>query len=332
VPAAARTPRRLDVARYADLVTRPSARYRAAQKAFGSFPRFDPQDGETVLEPPAPGPGHWVGAPSVLHDPARDVVLLTYRLRRPRGEPDERGYECRVAESKDGVHFDDVWSVRKGELGSVSLERFNLHRDTDGRYLLYLSYLHPEDGRWRIDVVTAADPHSFDVRRAQTVLRPESTRTDAVKDPYVVRHGAAYLMYVSTFLTEKGPAPTSLAVSTDGVRFRWLGTTFDVGSGWDRYQTRLSCIVAVGGGYVGLYDGAGSAAEDTEERLGAASSHDLRRWERLSSDEPWLVSPHPPGSLRYPDVLDRGDEWWVYYEYGRADGSHELRLNRLPKG
>jgi len=50
----------------------------------------------------------------------------------------------------------------------------------------------------------------------------------------------------------------------------------------------------------------------------------------MSVDEPWLLSPHASGSLRYPDVLERDGEWWIYYEYARADGSHELRLNRVP--
>ena len=44
---------------------------------------FDPEAGELVLTPEAPGAGYWVGAPSVLRDGAD--VILTYRRRRPRG-------------------------------------------------------------------------------------------------------------------------------------------------------------------------------------------------------------------------------------------------------
>ena len=138
-------------------------------------------------------------------------------------------------------------------------------------------------------------------------------------------------MFVSTFLADEGPAPTCLALSLDGLRFRWLGEALPVGSGWDRHQARLSAVVRADGAFLGLYDGAASPAEDTEERLGVALSFDLRRWERLSVDEPWLRSPHASGSLRYADVLERGDERWVYYEYARADGSHELRLSRVPR-
>jgi len=106
---------------------------------------------------------------------------------------------------------------------------------------------------------------------------------------------------------------------------------FDVGDRWDRYQAQLSAVFQIDNKYVGLYDGSASPEEDTEERLGLAESRDLRAWERVSVDAPWLVSPHATGSLRYPEVLERDGEWWVYYEYARDDGSHELRLNRVPK-
>jgi hypothetical protein len=288
--------------------------------------KWDPAAGVTVLAPEAPGRGHWVGAPSVLDD--GDRVLLAYRLRRPH--PD-RGYECRIAQSADGVRFTDLWTVRKETLRSASMERFCLRTCDDGRYLLYTSYEHPDDGRWRIDVSEAGAVDELDAARARTVLTPAATGTAAVKDPIVVRVGDEWLMFVSTFLTDAGPAPTSLAVSSDGIRFDWRGTVFDVGAGWDSYQARLSAVVHTDNGYVGLYDGSGSADEDTEERLGLAKSPDLLAWTRVSVDEPWLVSPHATGSLRYPDVLERDAEWWIYYEYAREDGSHELRLNRVPK-
>jgi hypothetical protein len=76
------------------------------------------------------GRGHWVGAPSVVDD--GDRVLLAYRKRRPMGQTDDRGYECCIAESHDGTHFRDIWSVRKAELQSTSMERFALVCDATG--------------------------------------------------------------------------------------------------------------------------------------------------------------------------------------------------------
>ena len=147
--------------------------------------RFDPAEGTTIRAPEAAGPGHWVGAPSVLHDPARKTILLAYRARRPG----DRGYRAFVAESADGVAFADVWSVEKSAFGATSMERFALHRDPDGRYLLYVSYEGGEDGRWRIDVLESERPDGFDPAGARTVLTPATTGTAAVKDPYVVRVG-----------------------------------------------------------------------------------------------------------------------------------------------
>jgi hypothetical protein len=199
----------------------------------------------------------------VLYDPARERVLLTYRKRRPRGSPVDRGYECCVAESKDGTHFDELWSVRKEQLGTTSMERFNLHRDPDGR--------------WRIDVIEADRPDGFEVDRAQTVLTAAGTGTAAVKDPYVLRAGPAYYMFVSTFLTDAGPAPTSLAVSLDGVRFRWLGETLGVGEGWDRYQARLSGILRTDTGFVGFYYECARADGSHGLRLAASRSNSADR-------------------------------------------------------
>ena len=307
--------------------------YGPRQKAFAAFPRFDPEEGATILAPAASGPGHWVGCPSVLDDPARGTILIAYRKRRPRGgPPPDRGYECCIAESRDGIAFETIWTLTKDELATESMERFCLQRDPDGRYLLYLSYVDPRDGRWRIDVVEARAPDGFEVGSARKVLSAADTGTDAVKDPYVVRVGRAYYMYVSTFVTADGPAPTSLAVSVDGLRFHWLGETLAVGDRWDRYQARLSGILRLDGLFLGFYDGAASAAEDTEERLGIALSSNLRHWTRLSVEDPWLVSPHATGSLRYVDCLERDGEWWLYYEYATADGSHELRLSRVRAG
>ena len=277
-----------------------------------------------MLEPEAPGRGFWVGAPSLLDD--GDRILLAYRKRRPReGAPPDRGYECRIAASRDGVHFDDIWVVDKAAFDTASMERFCLRRAAAGHYVLYVSYEDPDDGRWRIDAVRAERPDAFDVSTSRPLLTAGGTKTTAVKDPYVMRAGPGYLMLVSMFLTDEGPAPTGLATSRDGLDFSWHGETLGVGTGWDRYQARLSSIVRTGKSYLGFYDGAGSPDEDTEERLGLAVSDDLGHWQRLSVERPWVQSPHASGSLRYVDVLDRGQELWLYYEYARRDGSHELR-------
>ncbi len=315
-----------------------------------SLPRFDPEEGTVILRPDGAGEGTWVGCPGVLHEPERGRFLLTYRRRRPRGDPaTERGWRCAVAVSGDGVAFRDVWAVEKGELGTPSMERSCLLPDPAGGYLLYLSYVDPADQRWRIDVVHAREPDGFDVATAAPVLTAAATGTEGVKDPYALRIGPAIHLFASVaaaaglegearmrahatadiFATGVTTHPTALAIGMDGRRFQWRGIVLDVGTGWDGYQARLNSVVRMGGAWVGFYDGARGAEENYEEHCGLALSHDLERWTRLTPDGPWATSPHGTRSLRYVEAVPVGDELWLYYEYARADGAHELRLSRL---
>jgi hypothetical protein len=313
--------------------------------------RLDPTDSTVVLTPESDEPGFWVGCAAVLHEPEKGRFVLTYRRRRPRGHSDgDRGYRCAVATSEDGVHFTDVWSVDKSELGSPSMERFSLVRSTGG-YELFISYVDPADNRWRIDVLEAEDIDGFDVATRTEVLTAASTGTEGVKDPYVLRQGPdTYLIasYAEQLPDGQGGAqahatadiynvgatthPTGLATSVDGQPFTWHGQILPVGSGWDGYQARLNSVVPLEtGGYLGFYDGSAGHEENYEERTGLATSADLFTWHRLTPDGPWTVSPHGTGSVRYVDAHLIDGQWWIYFETTRSDGAHELRLAR-PRG
>ncbi len=320
-------------------------------RVYGALSGFDPEQATVVMEPENSGRGTWVGCPGVLYEPQQKRFLMTYRQRRPRGNPTtERGWRCAVAASEDGVHFKDVWAVEKSELGTSSMERFCLLPRMEGGYQLYLSYVDPVDNRWRIDLVEGDAPDAFDVRTRKPALTAASTGTEGVKDPYVMRVGPAVYLYASfasaetlgrnqraqahasadIYNTGTTTHPTGLAMGLDGRDFEWQGSVLGVGTGWDRYQARLNSIAPLpGGAWVGFYDGSAGAEENYEERCGLAISHDLRRWDRLSSHGPWMVSHHGTGSLRYLDAVPVGEELWLYYEYARADGAHELRLSKV---
>lgn len=70
--------------------------------------------------------------------------------------------------------------------------------------------------------------------------------------------------------------------------------------------------------------------ENYEERCGLAASADLRHWERLTADAPWITGPYGNGSVRYTDAVAVEGQWWIYYEMARPDGAHELRMQRVP--
>jgi hypothetical protein len=307
------------------------------------FPAFDPADSLLVRAPERAEPGYWVGAPSVLVD--GDRTWLTYRERRPRGAAAERGWRCAIAVSRDGERFEDVWEVRKDELETPSMERFDMTRTADG-YELLLSFVDPADGRWRIDSVMAARPEALDVATRRPALTADSTGTEGVKDPVLVEIGGAAHLLAS--YAARGPDvdaaahatadiyntgatvhPTGLAIRNPP-GFTWQGTALQVGraGSWDGYQARLGAIIAVNGGFAGLYDGSASHEENYEERLGLATSPDGRSWRSDTTTGPWLTGPGPSGSIRYVDVVARDGVWWAYFEITRPDGAHELRLGR----
>lgn len=315
-----------------------------------ALPRpFDPSAGVAVRAPERPEAGFWAGAPTVVRHDAR--WWLSYRERRPRGLGAERGWRAAIAVSDDGIRFDDVWDIHKDELGTASMERFALvPPEGPGEWTLYLSFVDPVDGRWRIDCVSGPDPARFDVATRRPVLTAASTGAEGVKDPVVVRTPGGEFLFVSYAAARPGlPAdahvtsdifnvgatthPTGLATrgESDPARaFTWRGEALAVGAGWDRYQARLGSVVAVDGGWLGFYDGSASHAENYEERLGIATSRDLRSWNRRTPDGPWLVGPGASGSVRYVSAHRLADGWRYYAEVTRPDGAHELRVIDVP--
>lgn len=329
-----------------------------SEKSFARLPLFDPEAGLVVRRPERSAPGYWVGAPTAIYDGARERFYLVYRRRRPREDVLDRSYEITIAESKDGIEFDDVWKMRKSELSSASIEKCSLLRGHDDRYRLYVSYVDPVDSRWRIDVLESDSPDSFDTARRSEVLtaasasRAHDLPVEGVKDPAVYLVGRVYYMFVSfaegiapshgarrelhrtsdVYNTGLLTAPTALATSTDGVRFRWRGRVLPVGAkgAWDAYQSRLGSIVRRGGIWYGFYDGSRSHEENYEERAGMAQSLDLIGWEKTSEDGPVFAARSGSGSVRYIEVLRLDGDLHYYYEMATADGSHELRAAVVP--
>jgi hypothetical protein len=223
------------------------------------------------------------------------------------------------------------------------MERFCLGPTPDG-FALYLSSVDPADRRWRIDVVEASDPARFDTASRRPVLTAATTGTEGVKDPVLVRAPDGDCLFASFAAARPELAldahatadiytvgatthPTGVATRRAGdAAFTWDGEALAVGTGWDRYQARLGSVAAVDGGWVGTYDGSASHDENYEERCGLATSTDLRHWESVSPDGPWLMGPGVTGSIRYADLQRVGGAWWCWAEVTRPDGAHELQV------
>jgi hypothetical protein len=311
----------------------------------GHLPLFDPQQGQTVIEPLQAGEGWWAGASSAVWDEEQKCFHLYYRLRRPRELG--RGADCRVARSADGLHFEDIWRATKDDFHAQSVEKAALVKTQDGTYRLYVSCVTPEDGKWRISMIEAARPEELNPASAVPILGPEDIGAQGVKDPYVVSVGPARYMIVSyaptpqvsagqaaamhatgdVYATGITKSHTGLAVSLDGVKFHWLGDIFSPGTGWDAYAARVSSVLYLPPVFAAFYDGSATVGENYEEKTGLALTWDLRSYVRLTPDAPLLTSPHASRSLRYVDAVRGPRGVYCYYEYARPDGSHELRLS-----
>jgi hypothetical protein len=317
-----------------------------SKKWFGTIPLIEPARGTVVREAPGSGKGYWAGACSAMYDQEAEKFYLYYRYRKPRGEG--RGFECRIAESTDGVTFTDIWTANKDEFGTSSVERGSLIKTPEGTYLLYISYVDPQDSRWRIDVMESDLPSKFKPGARMKVLTAPELGLEGVKDPYVVLIGRMYYMLISyAAVAQSGEtasaeqlhgtqdayntglivSATGLATSGDGLDFRWHGTVMDVGEGWDAYESRVTSIVYAPPVFNAFYDGAANVEGNYEERTGLAISFDLRWFDRITTKAPALISPHGSGGLRYVDAVPMGSQIYYYYEMARPDGAHDLMVD-----
>lgn len=304
---------------------------------------FDPDKGVTAIEPLGSGTGWWAGAPSAVWTGER--FYLSYRLRRPQPE---RGGETRIAVSTDGEHFESIWSAQKEDFNTASIERSALVRVADDHWRLYISYVDGADGRWRIDLMEAARPDGFKPQDRRRILTAADIGGEAVKDAWIGRNGAGWVMiasYVPTpdetidpqqlhgtkdiYNTGLSKSLSGLATSADGLAWHWEGPIFEpAASGWDAYAARLNTVVASATSWLAFYDGSASVDQNYEERCGIAVSDDLRHWQRLSKDGPAIGASGGPGTVRYVEAVQAADWTRFYYEYTRSDGAHELRTVR----
>jgi hypothetical protein len=289
------------------------------------LPRFE---GATVVVPaPGRGPGNWAGAASAtLVD---DTVYLAYRLRRPL--TDGRGVSVVVARSTDGVRFEPVCEVRRGDVGAESFERPVVVRRPDGGWRLYLSCATPASKHWWIEALDADTPEALpEGRRTRTLPGSDD---EAVKDPVVLVDEAGWRMWVCCHpLTEPGHEDrmtTRLATSDDGLAWRWQGAALAPTPGsWDARGARVVAVVDTDPLTV-LYDGRATAEQNWHEVTGLAVERDGL----LVPDpgNPVAVSPHSDGAFRYATAVRLPDgSTRFYFEAARADGAHDLFTSLVP--
>ncbi|GAB3990525.1 hypothetical protein GCM10029978_118630 [Actinoallomurus acanthiterrae] len=292
------------------------------------FPLPSYKRSRVVVPPPEEGGGYWAGAPSACV--ADGEIYLAYRLRRPLGHG--RGYAVVVAHAVDGERLETLCVIHSDQMAAESLERPALVVTPEGTWRLYLSCATPGTKHWRVEVLEAADPRSFDPATAEVVL-PGSDLI-GVKDPVILRQGDKWHLWASCHpLADPDEADqmvTDYATSADGLEWTWHGTVLAGRPGhWDSRGVRISSVVTDDGETVAYYDGRASAAENYEERTGVATGEGFGVLEQQGTG-PAAASPYAGGGLRYLVAVPLRDAGWrLYYEATRPDGAHELRTELI---
>lgn len=285
-----------------------------------ALPRYE--GSEVVIKAPAPGPGNWAGAPSVvLH---RGVFWLAYRVRRPLDSG--RGVAVEVARSRDGVRFEPVATIQRRTFGAESFERPALIPLDDDGWRLYLSCATPGTKHWWIEAVDAREPSRLSWGSRRVVL-PGDKRW-AVKDPVITRHGDLWRALVCCHplvdLGDEDRMYTRVATSRDGLDWTWQSDVLAGRPGkWDSRGARVTAVLGEDPLTV-LYDGRPSAEANWYETTGLARV-DRDRLIPIG-DEPIATSPWSDHAFRYAAAVRLPDGRLRYYfEAAREDGAHDLR-------
>lgn len=315
------------------------------QKCISILPKPDPEKGVTVFEPDGKGYGYWVGGHDVTYDPKEKKFYLYFRVRKPLGKG--RGVECRIAESDDGINYTTIWTGNKKELNAKSLEVGSLIKDPySGRWRLYISVEDADTKQWRVDLVEGDHPAEFDLWSHRTVMAPQDFGINVIKDPRVYIIGGLYHAFVcvnskecceveKTGNTEIrrpiGMDATALMTSSDGVYWRDLEYVFEPGKGaqgeWGHYRARINSIIWIPPTYLGFFDGGETFYDNFEEQCGVAVSHDLKRWTRVTRNDPWIKGPYGPIRYMYAIIIE--ENIYYYYEYTMENGGHEIRVSKM---
>jgi predicted GH43/DUF377 family glycosyl hydrolase len=297
-----------------------------------------------VREPLGSGNGYWVGCPGLFHDSATETYFLTYRIRRPRGVEPDRGGEVRIAKSKDLKQWDDVWTMKKDQVNTASIERSYLMRGPDNKFRYFTSFVAPEDGRWCVTVTKAESVEKLDVANMKRLFTAKELGLEGVKDPWVFENNGTYYMILSIavptpktsedshktldiYNTGECVSVTAFATSKDLDSWTYQGVVFKTpDEGWDCYCRRINSILPLNGKFYAFYDGSKSHLENYEEKCALAVSTDLKNFTSLSKDGPFWTSPYATKSVRYCDVQIIKGQVVVCLEFAREDGAHDMRV------
>ena len=280
----------------------------------------------------AAGGGAWLlgGCSIAVYDPEARRFYCYLRARWPLG--DRRGGLCRILESADAVapaaEWTTVWEATRAQFGANSVERSAPIRDLiGGEWRLYVSSETAQaydrnPAKWRVDLLQASGIGKLEPRERRVVMDATMYGFSHVKDPVVLVVGGAWLALTSVawrdqhlgpdehgLVRSRGRGMIALHRSIDGIDFPEAQVLAEPGpGGWGGINVRPSAVAYHQGCWSLLFDEGAGRANSYDEQCMLATSTDLVSWRRLTpAHRPWVRSSHASGSVRYVDVVLRGE-------------------------
>lgn len=302
-------------------------------------------DYTVALEPDRDEYDWWAGAPSVAR--SRDGrFFLAARMREATAPRGRRGYEIRILESEDGLHFRPIRSITKHDAGLYGFERPALLANPESDTISLYGCGEMDDGWgiWRLD--DAVDPRELVPATLRPVLAPrtpfEVPETAGehhgivrvqYKDPFIIRLAGELHMFVIGFDRVERPYHF---VSADGEAWEQVGGPILENAGWHNFYTRPASLLPLPVGHLLVYEGSSVEWFDPAYNIatGLAYSLDLRRFVDITPAAPLLMSTTPGDyhTWRYSHWMHVDDKVYVYYEAARPNGTNELRVSVLEGG
>jgi hypothetical protein len=301
--------------------------------------KFDQYD--VVLKPDKDKAEYWAGAPSVVRDDD-GIFWMAARMRSPEHPRGLRGYEIRILKSKDGINFKKYKSIYREKVPIQGFERPALLIDPKTKkFKLYVC------GPWQkrpwsiLKFDDVSDLKKIDPRSAHPVIvapkktYERDTSVEEYKDPVIFYVDGKYHCYVIGYIRRN--ERLFHFTSFDGENWLPVGDinqpVMDL-NGWHNFFIRPASVLPLGIGYLFVYEGSSTQWFDPVYNIGTGFgfTFDLHNISDLTIDSPLLLSTTPGKfyTYRYSHWMWVDGEIWVYAEVANENGSHEIRLTRLP--
>ncbi|MBA7486960.1 hypothetical protein ES707_22522 [subsurface metagenome] len=291
---------------------------------------MDPFRTEVVLRPEHGGKGSWVGAPAACYSRDEGCFYLLVRFR----SEGVRGYMTALYKTENGLKLEKVMTLHASSIGARSIERGTLKKAAN-TWKLYLSYEDLRDGLWKIALAEKRDITEIRANDFEVILEGRDIEAAWVKDPVLFEN----MLFVHT--KEPSGKAAYLLRKREGklarsdhkrtkVRWEKIKVLSDKHE-WDSYCSRITSIIKSPNGFFAFYDGASSIKENQEEKTGLAYGKSIECLESITPDGPLLTGPTGSGSIRYVEIKEIENKFYIWYEMSTEDLSHELRFITVPK-